>query len=293
MNSSDTYNPNDATACAPIRDRLTAYLLGDLAEAEQIEVRTHVNACESCRAAVAEIEPTLDLLRDALVAPAAQAPALSAASRARVLSQARLPVPSARLWLVQRHPWMTAAAAACLVGGFILLSISSMVVTRSASHRALFGAGGVAYQAEYGDFPATAPEADETVVEEPSTGLIKWEMGGTPAPEAPQPAQFGLHVYDANGRVSGQTAPATVTPDSARGWRRSGERASKVTAVNGFIAEALVDTEDAGTARLATQLPRGDTSVPLFGDVPLVGDLFADKDGEVTTSSSSRMIATS
>ncbi|MDA0323477.1 MAG: von Willebrand factor type A domain-containing protein [Verrucomicrobia bacterium] len=54
--------------CHDIEERITNYLLGDLDEAEALEVMHHIESCESCRAVAGEIEPTLDDLRAALAA---------------------------------------------------------------------------------------------------------------------------------------------------------------------------------------------------------------------------------
>ncbi|MBN2301580.1 MAG: von Willebrand factor type A domain-containing protein [Lentisphaerae bacterium] len=57
--------------CNEVRQQLTRYLLGDLGKADTDEIKTHLENCVGCRAAAHEIEPTLDLLRDALAADTA------------------------------------------------------------------------------------------------------------------------------------------------------------------------------------------------------------------------------
>ena len=60
--------------CTEATSLLTNYLLGDLEKAQASAVRAHIETCETCSAEAADIQPTLDLLRDAL-ADTAPAPA--------------------------------------------------------------------------------------------------------------------------------------------------------------------------------------------------------------------------
>ena len=52
--------------CEEAKSLLTKYLLGDLDEAQASAVRAHLKKCDICSAEAAEIQPTLDLLREAL-----------------------------------------------------------------------------------------------------------------------------------------------------------------------------------------------------------------------------------
>lgn len=60
--------------CEEAKSLLTKYLLGDLEESQASEVREHIERCADCGAEALEIQPTLDLLREAL-ADTAPAPA--------------------------------------------------------------------------------------------------------------------------------------------------------------------------------------------------------------------------
>ena len=109
--------------CEDIEKLLTQYLLGDLDDDSNARVQAHLDECEGCRAALQEIEPTLDLLRDALAATSPAAAGLSAQSRTHIMAQRK---PSGRkvLWPFQNHPVLAAAAALLLVcfifGGLLL-----------------------------------------------------------------------------------------------------------------------------------------------------------------------------
>ncbi len=74
--------------CEQAEEKLTSYALGELSPADTDTVRLHLTECEGCRAALAEIEPTLDLIRDALAARSG-AQRLTDERRAEVLRIAR------------------------------------------------------------------------------------------------------------------------------------------------------------------------------------------------------------
>jgi len=100
--------------CNDIEPLLTSYVLGDLDPARAEDVRKHLETCSDCRAAVQELELTLDLLRPALAVDSSTAPAhLDAQHRERVKNWR---VPGFLVWLTDRpHPFLqAAAAAACL-----------------------------------------------------------------------------------------------------------------------------------------------------------------------------------
>jgi len=106
--------------CEDAQSILTQYLLGDLDEDTCAGIREHLETCESCRAAVQEIEPTLDLLRDALAAASEVPERLSSVHRARVRgATSRRPV---RIvwWVAEGHPKLVAAAAVVVIA-FILV----------------------------------------------------------------------------------------------------------------------------------------------------------------------------
>ena len=72
--------------CAQIEGLLTRYMLGDLDPADLARVEEHLAACPTCRVAVAELRPTVGLLRQALAAPSTEALKLDPARRARVFA---------------------------------------------------------------------------------------------------------------------------------------------------------------------------------------------------------------
>jgi len=72
--------------CEDIRNLLTRHLLNELDEQRAAEVRSHLEQCDGCRAEAQSIEPTLDLLRDALAADTSAPRHLSDERRARILA---------------------------------------------------------------------------------------------------------------------------------------------------------------------------------------------------------------
>jgi len=107
--------------CEQIKARLTQYALGDLDEKTSAEVRAHLEKCDGCRAALREVEPTLDLLRSALAATSKAPERLSRAHRTRIVDYSS-PAKRAILWITQGHPGLVAAAA-LVVLGFILVGM--------------------------------------------------------------------------------------------------------------------------------------------------------------------------
>ena len=102
------------TSCETIHDLLTSYLLGDLPSERADLVREHLETCERCRADAQSIEPTLELLRDALAAPAGPR-CLSSAQRLSVLRDAKAPRARVLEWATAYRPQLVAAAASLLV----------------------------------------------------------------------------------------------------------------------------------------------------------------------------------
>jgi len=160
--------------CEQIQDRLTACALGDLPEAEAAEIRRHMDECEGCRAAAQNIEPTLDLLRDALAAAPADVPLHLGADYRRRIAMAgisseqssvisdqssvssdqlsvssdqssvrdgnRLGSEKREWWIMRRHPAVTAAAAAVMLIGFfgaLFAFMPSLSVSRRAARECL------------------------------------------------------------------------------------------------------------------------------------------------------------
>ena len=115
--------------CETVKDKLTLYLLGDLDKKTAAEVRKHLKTCEACRALAADIEPTLDLLQDALAAPFEAPEHLSDAAREQVLhveadgeETHATPEPQKLQWLWTHHPrWAFAASLVIVLGAFFAL----------------------------------------------------------------------------------------------------------------------------------------------------------------------------
>lgn len=72
--------------CTQIEGLLTRYVLGDLEAQAAGQVEAHLTACPTCRAAVEEVRPTVDLLRQTLAARGGEAPRLDTARRARIFA---------------------------------------------------------------------------------------------------------------------------------------------------------------------------------------------------------------
>lgn len=113
---------------------LTRYALGDLDPLTRKEVKQHLDQSESCRAAMQDIEPTLDLLHDALAAPSKAPERLTEAHRQRILAAAAAKPHRQGLraseWLFVQHP-MLVRVAAVLVIAFILCSLFVPATARS------------------------------------------------------------------------------------------------------------------------------------------------------------------
>ena len=108
--------------CEEVEQKLTRYLLGDVDNAESIQVSEHLCECTGCRAALSEIKPTLDLLRGALAAPSSAPERLSAARRARIVQAQPEEKGTLIAWALQPHPWLIRAAALVLVA-FVLVGL--------------------------------------------------------------------------------------------------------------------------------------------------------------------------
>ena len=155
--------------CEHIRKLLTSYLLGDLAGATNEEIKSHIENCTGCRAAAQEVEPTLDLLRDALAAPSLEeAPKhLSADRRAHIM--AAFDAPAAKPakpepWVYRHHKALAAAAALLLVCGVFSVLLQDLfkmgeVVTEVATPKHWFA------QSELGEdaLPASGPRVRKAV----------------------------------------------------------------------------------------------------------------------------------
>jgi len=124
--------------CAASKALLTLYVLKDLDEATEATVRTHLDTCPDCRAALQEIDTTLGLLRDALAAPTTAAAQLATAQRSRVLDQrpSRAPVVVSGLnWFTQHHRVLAAAAAVVVILGVIGLVMPAKHLAQNRAYR--------------------------------------------------------------------------------------------------------------------------------------------------------------
>ncbi len=116
--------------CDNVRARLTLYLLKDLDEKTMRVMAAHLDECAGCRAFAQELEPTLDLLRDALAAGQSEAaPRLSAERRQSVAAAWRTAAAHGRKrkpMLLRFHIMEVAAAVfACLfLWGLLLPSVA-------------------------------------------------------------------------------------------------------------------------------------------------------------------------
>lgn len=81
--------------CRQVKTKLTSFLLGDLTPQSGAAIKTHLEKCMVCRAYAREIEPTLDLLRDALAATSAAPASLSEEHRDNI-AEAMSPRPGLR-----------------------------------------------------------------------------------------------------------------------------------------------------------------------------------------------------
>lgn len=119
--------------CAATKALLTLYVLNDLDDATAATVRSHLETCSDCRAALQDIDSTLGLLRGALAAPTAAPESLHPARRARVLDPRRQAAPAVidgTNWFTRHHRGLAAAAAALFVCGLIWLMLPSLSSSR-------------------------------------------------------------------------------------------------------------------------------------------------------------------
>jgi len=147
--------------CEKTKELMTQYLLGDLDEATSAEVRAHVEKCGGCQAFMQEIEPTLDLLRDALAAPCSAPRKLSDEQRVHIVNKAVNRQNKVIYWLTVSHPVLARAAALLMIafifGGLLLPSFttSRQYARRSAAKTA---AAISPESAEYGSYPESKTE---------------------------------------------------------------------------------------------------------------------------------------
>jgi Ca-activated chloride channel family protein len=226
--------------CEQTRDLLTAYALGDLDEAARAEVATHLKTCEGCRAAASDLQPTLDLLRDALAAAPVAPRRLSSARRARVRKAATPGVRRMVWWAMQRHPALMAAAALLVVGFLVVGTMLPAVGGRREAARISVVRCGVppalpSPEVDVSTIEAAAPAAESA----PSSGQpvemsvaagATVELGEKPAAES-QTLGYGIAARAGEqagsggaGSPGGSPSPSGVTcglADSREGKSRA------------------------------------------------------------------------
>ncbi|MFH0909575.1 MAG: von Willebrand factor type A domain-containing protein [bacterium] len=129
--------------CHDIEPLLTSHLLGNLDPVRSDDVRKHLETCSDCRAAVEELELTLDLLRPALAVESSTAPARLDERRRERLKHWR--IPGLLLWLTEnpRPILQVAAAAACIA----LIATLFMPALRASKRKAEMARNIVDYRA--------------------------------------------------------------------------------------------------------------------------------------------------
>lgn len=105
--------------CKEVQEKLTVYLLGDITDADAIsQIREHLEKCGGCRAVAQEIQPTLDLLHDALaVAPNVSA-RLSPERRASLMKMRPGKMDVVVEWVTKKHPRLARAAVILIIVSF-------------------------------------------------------------------------------------------------------------------------------------------------------------------------------
>lgn len=234
--------------CDHIQSQLTQYFLGDLPPAVEAEIREHLEKCQGCRAAAQEIEPTLDLLRDALAATSKAPGRLSDAARARVFASGSSK-PRKRVnilaWFVQK-PFRFVEVAAVLIVCAILAGLMLPASKVAKEHLQKFKMGEVVSGrcAEY-EVQVREPPVEDVVVVNGAEGGV----GG------------GGRVLRYGGSATAVRTPqAKLSPDSPHGGK---------DAKGGHVAGTGVDVpkQEVGgfyyrtPEKPATVLPQTDVNV--------------------------------
>ncbi|MBN1672958.1 MAG: von Willebrand factor type A domain-containing protein [Kiritimatiellae bacterium] len=153
--------------CDETQEQLTSYLLGDLTEAQAAQVRAHLAECERCRAATAETESTLNLLKAALAGTSNAPQELLDRQRMRILASRER---RALRWYGHKLG-MAAAFLICLgglaIGGIVIAMF--MPVFQMHEVCSFGGDGDVAAQVmEHAeDFGSRLPAGEVQIVGEP------------------------------------------------------------------------------------------------------------------------------
>ena len=106
-------------------NRLTPYLLGDLAETEAADFSRHLAGCTACQKCAAEISPVLHALSDGLAKDNHQVPRFDLHHQLDLLCVPPESTHRVLDWFSRSRPWLVAAASALVVTGlsyFLLFS---------------------------------------------------------------------------------------------------------------------------------------------------------------------------
>ena len=205
--------------CEQIRDQLTPYLLGDLDEKTSAEIRAHLEKCDGCRALAREVEPTLDLLRDALAATSSQAPAkLSPDHRRKIRIESlarRREKGTVISWITVGHPAFARAAVIVFIIG--VLSVLSIPVLHMMSPK----------------------RAMTRSMVEPTTGALPLDLSLAESGVEQAPGhkdQFGSGGAGRQGMASGEAA-ASAEPIGAE-WKEDSVSKSQLTGSGKLAAPA-------------------------------------------------------
>lgn len=116
----------NATACDNVRDQLSAYLDGELAENERREVHAHLDGCAACREELAELRSMIDTLRALPRVPAP--PELAGRVRAAIEREGSTSnVVRVMRWAFPESQGQRMLAAAALVGLATLVGLGVAV----------------------------------------------------------------------------------------------------------------------------------------------------------------------
>jgi hypothetical protein len=210
------------------RERLSAWLDGELTPAEQVEVEAHLSTCAECRARLADMGAVDEKARGLpLEPPAGYFETFPGRLRARIEARGRVSARPARAgW---RPPVWTWAAAAAL----ILAVVTPLTMMRGAGDRAPIAfepRAPAALEETQVASEATGPPAPATTVEAPAPGLEekdasarddealaapKSETARPQMPRAPRALAKGQAPREELDAPTEPTAPAEGAPAAA------------------------------------------------------------------------------
>jgi Ca-activated chloride channel family protein len=254
-----TFDPNDA--------RWTAYVLGELSDAERAEVEKDLEASPEARAAVEEIRATAWLLRSELVKEGAPAllPKQAAAIRAAATAAARKSQ-GAGFWTTAK-----VAAAAMLVFAVVLTTTVPGLLRAPQTDQLLFPEQSVpapplipsASPTEIPPPPSSSPPVDQMAVarptakaEERSRDAATYTGAAAGNESVPQPALSGRALND----IETQTAQA----DSVGRQYQAPAGPAPQPGVSGVAGGVLVPPASSQAFRERLEFDRVDRSRPVF-----------------------------